>query len=459
MINGQLREEVDPPVLRQTARYNCQSTKSFTKDPMAYLASRVSSKLEQGDFKGAVRLACSDATIADNSSATFEELQQKHPHPHPASSIIPLAETTGLPPITVSEEEIVHAIRSFPNDSTGGPDGLRPQHLKDMTGPITNSGAQALISALSRFVTVVLQGKVPMSIRPFFFGASLTALTKKEGGIRPIAVDCTLCRLAAKVAGFRVRDKMAALLAPRQLGYGVRGGAEAAVHAARLYVQDLQHRCVLKLDFRNAFSTLRRDKMLQAVQNLAPDLLPFVHASYSSPSSLFWSNKIIQSAEGVQQGDPLGPLLFCLTIHPLVSQLKSELSAWYLDDSTIGGPAADVKHELEVIVCEGAALGLHLNERKSEVIGDDLAARDSILPSIPEAQTIDPESAFLLGSPIGDTRSTSDAISGKTQLLRTMGDRLQHVSAHDALLLFCNFSVLRTCTSLPILKTGWESER
>ena len=329
MVNGQLREEVDPPVLRQTARSNCQSTKSFAKDPMAYLASRVSSKLEQGDFKGAVRLACSDATNADNSSATFEELQQKHPHPHPASSIIPLAKTTGLlPPITVSEEEIVRAIRSFPNDSTRGPDGLRPQHLNHMTGPITNGGAQALISALSRFVTVVLEGKVPMSIRPFLFGASLMALTKKEGGIRPIAVGCTLCRLVSKVAGSRARDKMAALLAPRQLGYGVRGGAEAAVYAARLYMQDLQHRCVLKLDFRNAFNTLRRDKMLQAVQNFAPGLLPFVHASYSSPSSLFWSDKTIQSAEGVQQGDPLGPLLFCLTIHPLVSQLKSELCVW-----------------------------------------------------------------------------------------------------------------------------------
>ena len=231
---------------------------------------------------------------------------------------------------------------------------------------------------------------------------------------------------------------MIALLAPRQLGYGVRGGAEAAVHAARLYMQDLQHRCVLKLDFRNAFNTLRRDKMLQAVQNFVPDLLPFVHASYSSPSSLFWSDKIIQSAEGVQQGDPLGPLLFCLTIHPLVSQLKSELCVWYLDDSSTGGPAEDVKHDLEVIVCEGAALGLHLNERKSEVIGDDLTARDSILLSIPEAQTTDPESAFLLGSPIDDTSSTSDAISGKTQLLSTMGDRLQHVSAHDALLLLRN---------------------
>ena len=81
---------------------------------------------------------------------------------------------------------------------------------------------------------MVLQGKTPTSIRPFFFGASLTALTKKEGGIRPIAVGCTLRRLAAKLVDFRTRDKMEAPLAPSQLGYGVRGGAEAAVHAARL---------------------------------------------------------------------------------------------------------------------------------------------------------------------------------------------------------------------------------
>ncbi len=42
-------------------------------------------------------------------------------------------------------------------------------------------------------------------------------------------MGCTLRRLVTKVAGFRVRDEMGALLAPRQLGYGVRGGVEAAV--------------------------------------------------------------------------------------------------------------------------------------------------------------------------------------------------------------------------------------
>ena len=59
-------------------------------------------------------------------------------------------------------------------------------------------------------------------------------LRKKEGGDRPIAVGCTLHRLVPKVAGSKVMDDMIDLLAPRQLGYAVRGGAEAAVHAARL---------------------------------------------------------------------------------------------------------------------------------------------------------------------------------------------------------------------------------
>ena len=145
----------------------------------------------------------------------------------------------------------------------------------------------------------------------------MTALTKKEGGIRPIAVGCTLRRLVAKVAGFRVRDEMAALLAPRQLGYGVRGGAEAAVHAARLYLQGLQHRCVLKLDVKNAFNTLRRDKMLHALQNFAPDLFPFVYSSYSLSSSLFWNEKPFSPLRGCSKAIHSAPSFFVSRSTPL----------------------------------------------------------------------------------------------------------------------------------------------
>ena len=83
----------------------------------------------------------------------------------------------------------------------------------------------------------------------------------------------------------------------------------------------LQHsnvdQSVLNLDFRNAFNSLRIDRMLQAVSEVVPELYVFVRAAYGSPTSLFHRESTILSQEGIQQGDPLGPMLFCMTIHPI----------------------------------------------------------------------------------------------------------------------------------------------
>lgn len=61
---------------------------------------------------------------------TLAALQSKHPPPHPNSCIPPPPEH--VPTIQVSEKEIARAISTFSNGSSDGPDGLRPQHLKDL---------------------------------------------------------------------------------------------------------------------------------------------------------------------------------------------------------------------------------------------------------------------------------------------------------------------------------------
>ena len=120
-----------------------------------------------------------------------------------------------------------------------------------MTGPSANRGGHCLLTALVSFVKLVLEGSTPPFVRSFFFGATLIAVEKKVGGIRPIAVGGTLRRLVAKVAGAKVMAEMGALLAPRQLGYGMKGGCEAAVHSARLYLDNLlEDHAILKLDFK-----------------------------------------------------------------------------------------------------------------------------------------------------------------------------------------------------------------
>ena len=126
---------------------------------------------------------------------------------------------------------------------------------------------------------------------------------------------------------------------PLQLGYGTPLGAEATVHASRLYLLLLPpDHVLLQLDFRNAFNTVRRDKILSAARDMVPEIFPFIFAHYSAPSTLFFRETTILSAEGVQQGDPLGPLLFSLVIHPLVLQLRSELCIFYLDNGFFGWP-------------------------------------------------------------------------------------------------------------------------
>ena len=51
-------------------------------------------KLEEGNFKGAVRLACSEDSMADRSVVTFTALKEKHPSPHPNSCIPPSPDDT-----------------------------------------------------------------------------------------------------------------------------------------------------------------------------------------------------------------------------------------------------------------------------------------------------------------------------------------------------------------------------
>ena len=428
----QIEDELDPAPPHPGRQ---QGRKAQKCSAVESLAARVTAKLEEGDFAGAIRLVCSEDTIADRSEATLNALRGKHPAPHPDTQICPAPLETSCT-LSVSEEEVSQAVRSFPNGSAGGPDGLRPQHLRDLTGLSAGVGGPLLLRALTRFTNLILAGKTPETVRPLFFGANLVALEKKGGGVRPIAVGCTLRRLAAKAAAARVKSPMRSLLAPRQLGYGTPRGAEVAVHAARTYLDNLPlDHVLLKLDFSNAFNSVRRDKMLIQVSELAPELLPFVHSAYSAPSTLLWGETPLQSSEGVQQGDPLGPLLFCLAIHPLIEKLTSEFVVFYLDDGSLGGRVGEVLRDLQTV--EGAAeeLGLQLNRGKSEVIGHNSASLEPLLAAAPELKVTSPEQATLLGSAVGNVESVSRTIQEKTEMLGVMGNRLQYLHAHDAILL------------------------
>ena len=77
------------------------------------------------------------------------------------------------------------------------------------------------------------------------------------------------------------------------------------------------------------------------------------------------------SQEEVQQGDPLGPLSFCLSIHPLLLPCQSQLKIACKDDITLGDPAVVAAADIALVKAQGTPLGLVLNEKKCETITSD----------------------------------------------------------------------------------------
>ena len=83
----------------------------------------------------------------------------------------------------------------------------------------------------------------------------------------------TIQRLIAKYDKFRTVGSTSAALAPLQLGYEIQSGCEAVVHTARLYLTAMSSgQAIVKVDFKNTFNSLRRDKILEAVRDTTPEL-------------------------------------------------------------------------------------------------------------------------------------------------------------------------------------------
>ena len=182
--------------------------------------------------------------------------------------------------------------------------------------------------------------------------------------------------------------------------------------------------------------------MLESIKQSVPEIYSFCLLSYSNDSVLKFGSRQILSQEGIQQGDSLGPLLFCLTVHPILRELESPFTIGFMVDITIGGPEPLVANDVKHINTIGATIGLNLNFIKCEQIN-----KLNALTSEPIGQfshcTI--SNATLLGAPFVPGSAMDSALEKKLDELKRASDRLQLISARDALVL------LRASCSAPKL--------
>jgi hypothetical protein len=163
-----------------------------------------------------------------------------------------------------------------------------------------------------------------------------------------------------------------------------------------------------------------------------PEIFNFCHLSYAESSTLLFHEFKILSEEGPQQGDPLGPLLFALALHPILQSLTSELKLGYLDDVTIGGDATSLVDDFTMLRDRAAGLGLILNISKCELICSE---NDIIPPIFSNFRRLSPTNCELLGAPLLRGEAMDAALAARCSDLARASSRLQLLSAHDALLI------------------------
>ena len=411
------------------------------------LARAVCSKIDEGDIRGSVRLLTSDCGIAGNDETTLKLLQEKQ---LPAPSDRRLFPDANCDPLSLTVDDIRKGVMSFQPGSAAGITGLRPQHLKDCLGK--GEDIEQFLRTLTTFCNLLLAGNVPRNIKPIIAGANLCALAKKEGGIRPIASGDVLRRLTAKCAAKIAAKRHTKLFLPHQLGCGVMGGAEAAAHALRKFVEDASNGTVLlKLDFKNAFNSIRRDVVAEKLHEHMPELSSFFDLCFSETTYLSFGEFLIDSSEGAQKGDPLAVFLFCLAINNILQTLISNFKSGYVDDISIGDVMwQNVLKDLEMVMTEGVKIGMELNlKNKSELIVfcDDARERDSIIQSFLAVFHItitEPTDLVLLGAPIGENAQEA-VVNEKLDELSRMCIRLRSLPSHVA------FFLLKNCFYIPKL--------
>ena len=266
-----------------------------------------------------------------------------------------------------------------------------------------------------------------------------------------IAVGEVLHRLTSKCLSRCVQDEAFRSLTPLQVGVGVKAGCEAVVHSVASTLVDPNtppnESWALLLDFSNAFNSISRSHMFVETRSRIPGISAWMECCYGAQPTLHLGDNTILSKCGVQQGDPLGPLGFALTLHPVIERIHQEvpglrINAWYLDDGTLVGSPSDLKAALQIIETEGPNRGLHLNRGKSLLFIP--AGSDSSLNQLPSDIPITREGFVLLGSPIGSPTFCEAAVGKRVAKVRETLSRLPDLEDFQM-----ETTLLRSCLALP----------
>ena len=322
-------------------------------------------QVELGRLGNAARILGGQGSVATPTPEVVDALRSKHPQGPQNPFGAGVGPFSHSPPST---EALVEALESFKPDTAPGVSGWTVSLLK------VAMRSDTVKRMLTTLAGMILAGTAPG--RAFLCSSRLIALDKPDGGVRPIAVGDLVYRLCTKAI---VRHTFKPdFLSPGQYGVGTKGGVEPLIRAVQRAVdgtiQGAEFTHVTSLDFSNAFNTLDRADLAKAVKRFAPGIFKLAKWAYNEPSQLVLGGGngerfVLSSAQGVRQGDPLGPLLFSIGVRTILDDLSTYLGPdcalfAYLDDVYVLSKTPDALQDVKEFF-NGSGLSLKLNAPKS----------------------------------------------------------------------------------------------
>ena len=250
-------------------------------------------KVQLGEITRA-RQCLTGAALAPGTEATYRQLQDKRPQEPSRALSDAVLGFAPREPVVLNRSLFMDSLRTAPRGSSPGPGGCTYEHLKPA---LDDDG---LFDLLLEAANSIAQANAPEEVLTALMSARLTALSKKDGGVRGIASGCSLRRLVARTLAKQFGAEFEARCSPFQCALSTRAGTDCVGHMLRAATDASPTATVLGVD-----GFVLRDTMLSrlAQMPMASAILLFVRLSYAQPSTYSWyddegHHRTVVQAEG-----------------------------------------------------------------------------------------------------------------------------------------------------------------
>jgi hypothetical protein len=354
-------------------------------------------------------------------------LRAKHPRMRdpdltgddPAGAFEPYDSIPEPVPLDVTPQDVEKIASKL--SGAAGPSGVDAVALRSW---LLRFGAESdTLRAEIAAVATLLSNESPSWAQYRALMANRLVALDKQPGTRPVGIGEIVRRLIAKCVIARVGYRATAACGSLQLCAGLPAGIEGAVHALQSEweeagddnpppepaplipangdeppaqdagagenpmlleeaepppdLADDDPAVALLIDATNGFNELGRKAMLWTVRHRWAAGARFAFNCYRHAGQLILRRRgqscyVINSEEGITQGDPLAMLLYGTALLPLVERLRQAVPTvtqpWYADDAAMSGPCSEIARAMALLETLGPARGYYPEPAKSIVI-------------------------------------------------------------------------------------------